>query len=367
MVRYKFSRTENKAFADTLRTRVKAYFQENQISTKGDYRLVIKTFVVLGIYFLPLCVMLLGGITEGWLLALLWMLMGLGKACIGTSVMHDALHGSYSQNKSVNTLMHISALVVGAYPKTWKLQHNILHHTYTNIDHADDDLTPIGALRFSPNQDHKWFHRYQHIYAIFLYAVPTVAWSITKDFMKLTKYRNLGLVKHGKEYWKHIGLILLSKIFYFSLMLVLPIMLLPIPAWQVICLFLLMHVVTGITLSMVFQLAHIVPCAQFLEPEDPHIDENWFVHQLQTTVNYANRSRMITWFFGGLNYQVEHHLFPHISHVHYPAIAKIVQETTKEFGIPYLQEKYFVVAIARHFQMLYQLGRVPNLQAVPAR
>lgn len=359
MVRYKFSKTENKLFATVLRSRVKAYFQENELNTKGDYRIAIKTIVVMSIYLLPFLVILFGGITDVGLLFLLWMIMGLGKGFIGTSVMHDALHGSYSQHKSINTLMHASALIVGVYPKTWKLQHNILHHTYTNIDHADDDLTPIGALRYSPHQEHKWFHKYQHIYAIFLYALVTFAWSLTKDFVKITKYKNLGLVKPGKEYWTQIGLIVLSKVLYFAIILGLPLIILPLPAWQIVCMFLLMHVVTGIVLSMIFQPAHIVPSSQFLEPEAPHIDENWFVHQLQTTSNYANNSRTITWLFGGLNFQVEHHLFPHISHIHYPEIAKIVERTTKEFGIPYHREKYFVGAVIKHFQMLHFLGKAP--------
>ncbi|MEM6628542.1 MAG: acyl-CoA desaturase [Bacteroidota bacterium] len=357
MVRYKFSKTRNKEFATVLRQRVKTYFQEEELSVKGNSQMVVKSVVVLSIYFLPFLFILFGGITEIWALCLLWMLMGLGKACIGTSVMHDALHGSYSQKKSINTLMHFSALVVGVYPKTWKLQHNVLHHTYTNIDHADDDLTPVGVLRFSPNQDHKWFFRYQHIYAIFFYAGVTIAWSITKDFVKLTKYRNIGLIKHRKEYWRHIGLIILSKIFYFSLILGLPIILLPLPVWQIVCMFLLMHVVTGITLSMIFQLAHIMPCATFLEPEDPHIDENWWVHQLNTTSNYAMNSKVIFFLFGGLNFQVEHHLFPHICHVHYPQLAKIVQQTTQEFDLPYHSEKYMGSAILLHFQMLKKLGQ----------
>ena len=198
MVRYKFSKTKNKEFAAVLRQRVKEHFQEEEISVKGNFHMVIKSIVVLSIYFLPFLVILFGGITQVWLLSLLWMLMGLGKACIGTSVMHDALHGSYSQKKSINTLMHISALFIGVYPKTWKLQHNILHHTYTNIDHADDDLTPVGVLRFSPNQDHKWFFKYQHIYALFFYAGVTIAWTVYQRLREAHQIQKYGSGKAQK-------------------------------------------------------------------------------------------------------------------------------------------------------------------------
>ena len=357
MVRYKFSKTEDKEFATVLRQRVKSYFQEEEISIKGNSHMAFKSVAIMSIYFLPFLYMLTADTPSIPLLCGLWMIMGLGKALIGTSVMHDALHGSYSEKKHINTLMHISALVVGVYPKTWKLQHNILHHTYTNIDHADDDLTPIGVLRFSPNQELKWFHKYQHIYALFFYSMVTVAWSISKDFVKLTKYRKMGLVKTPGAFWKNIGLIILSKIFYFSLILGLPMAVLPYSPGTILLMFLLMHVVTGITLSMIFQLAHIVPSSSFLEPEEPHIDDNWYVHQLNTTANYSTQNSVLTWLIGGLNHQVEHHLFPHICHIHYPQLAKIVQQTTQEFGLPYHNEPKMGKAIIAHFTMLRDLGR----------
>lgn len=357
MVRYKFSKTVDKEFSTVLKQRVKSYFKENQISIKGNYQIAIKSIVILSIYFVPFIAMLSLESPSIALLCLLWICMGLGKAFIGTSIMHDALHGSYSEMKSVNTFMHFSALIIGVYPKTWKIQHNVLHHTYTNIDHVDDDLTPIGVLRFSPNQEHKWFHKYQHIYAMFFYSMVTVAWAVTKDFVKLVKYRKMGLIKSKKAFLKNLGLIILCKIFYFSLILGLPMAVLPYPAWVILLMFLLMHVVTGITLSMIFQLAHIMPSSDFLEPEEPQIDENWYVHQLNTTANYAMGNKILSWLTGGLNFQIEHHLFPHISHIHYPQISKIVQKTTKEYNLPYHAAPNMMGAILVHFQMLHTLGK----------
>ena len=356
MVRYKFSKTIEKEFSTTLRQRVNTYFKTNELSPKGNPQMAFKSVVMLSIYFIPYLLMVTGVVTAVPFLCLMWMIMGLGKAFIGTSVMHDALHGSYSEKKSVNQLMHFAALVIGVYPKTWKIQHNILHHTYTNIEHADEDLTPIGVLRFSPYQDHKWFHRFQHLYAIVFYALVTVAWAVTKDFVKINKYWKLGLIKSHQELRKNLGLIVLSKIFYFGIILAIPILTLPVSAGQVVLMFLLMHVVTGISLSMIFQLAHIMPAAHFLEQEEQQIEDNWHVHQLMTTSNYAMENKVLTWFIGGLNHQVEHHLFPYVCHIHYPQLAKIVQETTEEFNLPYHAEKKMGGAIVKHFQMLKVLG-----------
>lgn len=357
MTRYKFSKTENKEFSTVLKQRMKAYFQEKQISPEGDRNMGIKSVAIISIYIIPYLIILCAGIHSLPILFLLWMIMGVGKGLIGTSVMHDALHGSYSQNKWINTLMHFSAIIVGVYPKTWKVQHNVLHHTYTNIDHADDDLTPVGVLRFSPNQQWKWFHQFQHIYALFFYSMVTVAWAFTKDFVKLVKYKKMGLVKERKEFRKHLGFIILSKLFYFSFILILPALILPFPFWQIFLMFLAMHMVTGLTLSMIFQPAHIVPSSEFLEQEDQHIEENWYVHQLQTTSNFAMDNRVLTWLIGGLNYQVEHHLFPHVCHIHYPQLAKIVQKTTQEFNLPYHTERTMGSAIYKHFRMLKMLGK----------
>jgi len=359
MVRYKFSKIEDREFAEVLRLRIKNYFIERQISTKGNREMAFKSIIILSIYIIPYLIMLLVGVSNILFLCFIWIMMGLGKALIGTSVMHDALHGSYSEKKYVNTFMHFSALIIGVYPKTWKLQHNILHHTYTNIDHADDDLTPIGALRFSPNQEHKWFHRYQHIYALFFYSMVTVAWSVSKDFVKLIKYRRLGLIKSSTAFWKNLSLIILSKAIYFSLLLVLPMIILPLSYWVILLMFLLMHVVTGITLSMIFQLAHIMPSSEFLAQEESLIPQNWHVHQLNTTSNYAMDNKVLSWFIGSLNFQVEHHLFPRICHIHYPQIAKIVQQTTKEFNLPYHYEPTMRGAIVTHFTMLRDLGQNP--------
>ena len=357
MINYTFSKTKNEAFATLLKQRIKAYFQDNQLSSKANGKMVAKTVMALSTYLLPFLFILFSGIDNVTVLFVLYILMGLGKAFIGTSVMHDVLHGSYSWKDSVNTLMNFSALIVGVYPNNWKVQHNVLHHTFTNVEHADEDISPMGILRFTPHQTHRWIHKYQHIYVIFFYSIFTLTWSTIKDFVKLFKYRKEGFIKAGKEFWKHMLFVILSKIFYFSIFLILPMWILPVSNWLVLLLFLTMHLITGFTLSMVFQIAHIMPTSIFIEQEQQQIEQNYFVHQLLTTSNYAMDNKLVSWFVGGLNFQVEHHMFPHICHVHYPQIAKIVQQTTKEFNLPYYAEKNLGSAIVTHFRMIKALGR----------
>ncbi|MEL6732295.1 MAG: acyl-CoA desaturase [Bacteroidota bacterium] len=355
MVRYKFSRTQNKEFATVLRQRVNAYFQDQEISQKGNTLMAVKTLTAYLLTFGPFILALAMGIESFPILLVLFMISGFGKGFIGTSVMHDALHGSYSNNKIISTLINISPLSIGVYPKNWKIQHNVLHHMYTNVEHADEDISPPGILRFSPFQDHKSFHKFQHIYVMFFYSIFTMFWIVLKDYLRIVKYKNDGVIKK-EELPMHLVQITLLKIVYLLVFIGLPIMILPIPVWQVLVLFVAMHLITGTFLSLIFQLAHVMPTSEYIEQEDLHIDENWFVHQLQTTSNFGMDDKVLSWFAGGLNYQVEHHLFPHICHMHYPAISKIVQQTTQEFGIPYYAEKSVWSAIGSHFRMLKMLG-----------
>lgn len=357
MIRYKFSTQLDMEFSKALVARVNTYFRENKLSKNGNVHMVIKTVIAMSVYIVPFIIILISGITSIPVLFGLWVVMGLGKAFIGTAVMHDALHGSYSRKKWVNSLMSFSAFMLGANPAIWKLQHNVLHHTYTNIEDADEDIRPRFVLRFSPHQPRRWFHRYQFLYASLFYSISTLFWVTAKDFDKLIDYRNRGFVQRGKEFNQQLIIVIVQKLAYLAIFLGLPIILLPLPAWVVLLMFMSMHMVTGLLLTLVFQLAHVVPSSEFIKQEEEQVDQNRLVHQLLTTSNFAMGSRVLTWFLGGLNFQVEHHLFPNICHVHYRKIAGIVQQTAREFNLPYYAQKSFALAIKNHFSMLWVLGR----------
>lgn len=351
----KFS-NEKTQFVTTLKSRVNTLFQSNGLSKTANTEMKLKSVTAFAIYLIPYFVMMMAAPSNLLLLFGLWIFMGLGMAIIGTSVMHDSLHGSYSKKKRVNYIMGMSAWLVGADATIWKFQHNVLHHTYTNIEHADEDIDPRFVLRFSPNQPRRWFHRFQHIYALFFYSISTLLWVTIKDFIKAFNYRKKGLVKSG-ELSRVLIIMVLRKASYHFLFLVLPILVLPVSTGLILTMFICMHLTAGLLLSLIFQPAHVIPTSTFIEPKDTTIQQNWYVHQLYTTSNFGLSSRLIFWFTGGLNHQIEHHLFPNICHIHYRKIGKIVRETTKEFGMPYHNQKTFWLAISNHFRMLKTLGR----------
>ncbi|MFY0627049.1 MAG: acyl-CoA desaturase [Reichenbachiella sp.] len=363
MIKYKFSREADKEFAATLKKRVNNYFQSNQIERDANSSMVIKTISLLTWYLVPYFIMLFSGTTNIPLLIGLWIIMGLGKAFIGTAVMHDALHGSYFKNRTMNTLIGFTATIIGVDELIWKIQHNVLHHTYTNIEDTDEDILPRFVFRFSKHQPRMWFHKFQHIYAPIFYCVPLLEWITTKDFIKAFEYKNLKLIKPGK-FSKEFSLIVFRKLVYYAFFIALPLMVINIPIWMTIMMIIVSHSVTGIMLAMIFQTAHVVQPAEFLKEEYENIDRGWTTHQLITTCNYGMNNKVLSWFVGGLNFQVEHHLFPDVCHVHYPEISKIVQATTKEFKLPYQSFDTFGQAIASHFELLKSMGKPEEAKQV---
>ncbi len=319
--------------------------------------MILKTIVMLSVFCIPLIIISTGVVTSVWALFALYILSGLGMAGIGMGVMHDAIHGSYSKNNSVNKYLGYTMNLIGANDSVWKVQHNVLHHSYTNVQEGDDDINAPFFLRFSPNAKHYWIHRFQHIYVWFFYGLSTLSWVTTKDFVRLNRYRKLGFFQSKSEY-KHVLLKMISwKLLYYSYALILPLIMVPLPVWIILLAFLSMHFVTGLAISIVFQTAHINPDAEFPLPDKAgNIPANWSEHQLATTSNYAPRSRFFSWLIGGLNYQIEHHLFPNISHTHYRKLSPIVAKTAKEFGVTYHVKKTFFAAIRDHVKMLRQLG-----------
>ncbi len=361
MIHYTFSNTHYQDFTETLRSRVNQYFKDQDISRNANQNMKWKSAIGLFFYVFIYLTILFSGVKSVPVLFVLWALLGVGQAFIGTNVMHDVIHGSYSKNKKVNRWMHLFPLIIGVEPLTWKIQHNVLHHTYTNIEHADEDIEVKLLLRMTRNQPRKWFHRFQHIYVVILYSIPIIIWATAKDFIKMFKYRRLGLIEGGTRFWQSIVGIAFRKVLFHMFLIVIPVLVLDISVGLAILMLATMLVVTGLTLSLIFQTAHLVPNLDVIETKNPEIDENWLVHQLHTTTNYATNSPIFSWFYGSLNFQVEHHLFPNICHVHYPKISHIVKNTAKEYGLPYHCQGSFGQAVFEHFKLLRLLGKYDEL------
>ena len=322
----------------------------------------MKTIIMMTLFIVPLILLGSGLVTSVWILFLLYIMAGLGMAGIGMGVMHDAIHGSYSKNKKINTLLGYSFNLIGANQTVWKIQHNILHHTYTNIDQADDDLNAPFFLRFSPHAKHYWIHQFQHIYIWFFYGISTISWITTKDFVRLKRYKNMGFLNKKNEYKKKLVAMTAWKLFYYSYAIVLPMIMLPFAWWVILLAFISMHFVTGLLVSTVFQIAHIMPDIEFPLPNEQGLmNDNWYSHQFATTSNFSPNSNLLFFLIGGLNYQVEHHVLPDVCHVHYKKLTKIVSETAQEYGMPYHVKKSFVRAIWDHTMMLRLLGKKQKL------
>jgi linoleoyl-CoA desaturase len=345
----------NSIFFQSLKNSVENYFKNNGLKKTGNWKLYTKAVVLIPsaiIIYISLLVFLMPTALSLFLCALL----GLHIASIGFNVMHDACHGSYSSKKWVNNILGLTMNAMGSSAFFWKQKHNILHHTYTNIEGADDDIAQSKYLRQSPTQ--KWLpiHKYQHIYLTVAYSLMIFMWVGVNDFKKYfekrinnTPLQNMNAKEHF-TFW-------ISKLLYAVFYVVIPILCVGWLPWLIG--YVTMGIVTGIFIAYTFQLAHAVEGPEFenIGLDDKMLETEWAVHQVKTTANFAPGSKIVSWFIGGLNYQVEHHLFPRISHIHYPQISKIVKEHCNRFGLPYHSFPTVAKAVASHIRTMKHLGR----------
>ena len=357
----RFKNDKDADFATELKRRVNQYFTENNISKHANFSMVLKTITVIAMLYVPYFLMLMGMITNLWLGYALWIFMGLGVAGIGMCVMHDANHGAYSKHKWVNKLLGRMLDVVGGNATNWKIQHNLLHHTFTNIAGLDGDINTQDVMRFAPDQAQKKHHKYQHFYAWFLYGFMTIQWLAAKDFRQMVEFHKKyikGNKTMSRGLWQEYTLLVLGKIFYYSYMIVIPMIFFPFAWWQVLIGVFLMQYTTGFILASTFQLAHVMPSTEFLKPEENQsmVSKNWYVHQLETTTDFAHNSKLVTWYVGGLNFQVEHHLFPNICHIHYNKIAAIVEKTANDYNVAYHKLPTLADALSEHWKHLKHMG-----------
>lgn len=348
-------------FVTVLNSRVNDYFKSKKIARHGNMEMYIKTVCMFTIYFTPYVLILSGVITGLVPLLISAFVMGLGLAGIGLSVMHDANHGAYSSKKWVNNVVGYSLNLVGANAFTWKVQHNVLHHSFTNVHDHDEDINPRGILRLCPSTAWKKVHRFQFIYAWLLYGMMTIAWLGLNDFLRILRYHRQGLVARQKANIVREWIILVAtKKAYVLYIFILPLLLTSLPWWQILVAVIVMHYVAGFILAIIFQPAHVVEGTEYPVPDETNtLETAWAVHQLRTTSNFGNRSKWFSWYVGGLNFQIEHHLFPNICHVHYRHISGIVRKTALEFGLPYKSFNTFMDALHGHAKLLRSLGRPP--------
>lgn len=344
-------------FYQALRKRVEGHFQSNKISKHANGAMIAKTAFFLIAEASLYALVMFGGFSTGITL-MLWAFLGLSFAFTSLNIGHDAIHGSYSGKKWVNDLFSHTFNLHGASAYMWTKMHNAAHHTYTNVDGYDEDIEAVPVLRMSPAKKLMKIHRFQFIYSFLFYGLATISWALAKDYVKFFK-NDVGNFNGSKHPAKEYFYLFFYKILTYAIWFVAPFYFIDMP-WQYIVIgILIMHYVAGFTIAIIFMLAHVVEETHFPMPDQTGSLENSFaVHQLYTTADFARKSWLAGFLTGGLNFQVEHHLFPHICHIHYPAISKIVEDTAKEYGVPYFANKTFIGAIGSHVRFLKKMGRM---------
>ncbi|MGN6421323.1 MAG: fatty acid desaturase family protein [Pseudobacter sp.] len=342
------------SFHSELKRRISEHFQQIGKSQTGNSTLFSKA-VILGVGFLAVYIHLVF-FTPGLFFQIVEsVLLGGFVAAIGFNVMHDGAHGSFSKYKWVNTFASFSLNILGGSSFMWNVKHNVIHHAYTNVDGVDDDIDIQPWMRMSSTQKKYRLHKYQHIYFWFLYSLLYILWIFVLDYQKYFKSKIGSMPLKKMKLSDHV-VFWSFKVLNLFLFIGLPIYTMGFTSWLIS--FLIFTIVAGLVLSLVFQLAHTVEHTAFPMPDEVtgKLEDEWAVHQIKTTANFATNNKVVCWLVGGLNFQIEHHLFPKISHVHYPAISKIIRKTCQEYGINYIEYPRVRYAVASHVAFLKQMG-----------
>jgi linoleoyl-CoA desaturase len=351
------------SFQRELRRRVEHDFAQRGRSQRDSTQMYLKTAIILAAFAITYAALVFFA-SAWWQVVPLGILLGVVTAGIGFNIMHDGGHQAYSEHPWINRLMALSLDLVGGSSYIWQWKHARFHHTYVNIAGHDSDID-LGMLgRLSPAQPRRPWHRWQHIYLWVLYSVTAIRWHLYGDFRDMLT-GTIGERRFSRPRGWNLAAFIGGKLAFFTLAFGLPLAFHPIGA--ALLGYALVAGVAGVLLALVFQLAHVVEPAAFPapHPESREMGTPWAIHQLETTVDFARDNRLLTWLIGGLNFQVEHHLFTRISHVHYPAVARVVEATCREYGMPYHAHRSFAAGIASHYRWLRQLGRPVKLEPSP--
>jgi linoleoyl-CoA desaturase len=342
-------------FSQTLALRIDEHFRSSGRSRHADAEMFAKTVLGFALFFATYAWLVWGGLSS-WQLVGAYVLHGYVQLFMAFNIAHDANHGAYSANKRVNRLLGCVFDLVGASSYMWRLLHNDAHHAFVNVKEADTTLISGNLFRFTPHDPRKPYHRFQHLYAPFVYCLSTLDWVLTKDFRWLyyERFGNRRIERHPPG---ELFVLFAGKAFYFTYMLAIPLLLSGAHWGAVLGGFLLMHLLLGFTIALIFQPNHFNEEAAYPEPEpDGQIDNDYVRHIFDTTSDYARSNPLATWLLGSLNLHVIHHMFPAICHVHYPALTPIVKRTAEEFGLDYRENATIAGAFLAHLRWLRALG-----------
>lgn len=351
----KFNQKPTSDFYSEVRRRVDQYFTQNNRARQGNATLWAKSVALLTIQ-----IILYASIISNYFgfsgVFTLYTILGINTCLICFNITHDTLHGSFFSKKSWNKVFGYFFDLNGFSSFVWNQSHNLDHHIFTNIAGVDKDIDKMFWLRLAPTDGYYKFHRFQYLYALPLYVFTTLNWSYYSDIKAL-----ISNITHKKMSFTDVALFLILKTIALAIFIFIPMAVLSLPWWQTLISYFSMQMVGGLLAAVVFQLGHVVEGVEYPLPDkDGQIENNWVIHEMKTTSNFATQNTLLSQLFGGLNYQIEHHLFPQVSHVHYSKISPIIQETAKEFGVPYNDQRTFFGAVASHLRVLKKLGMPPQ-------
>jgi linoleoyl-CoA desaturase len=340
------------SFPKVLRSRLDRFFADRRISPKADRTMWVK--IAMGLAVLAGAWIALYTLRPGsWKFVALYVLGGLAQTFLLLNIAHDSNHNAISSRSRVNKTLNYVFDLCGMSSYMWRILHHRGHHSCINLHGEDDALSGRGIFRFTPYEPRAPWHRFQHIYVLFIYAMFSLDYVFFRDFQCFffPTHEYLRRTKHSlREY----AILFAGKGFYLTYMLILPVMVLGKSPLLVAGAFLLVHLVVGLAVTLVFQSTHTVDSTYF--PSDRGEFENGVYHIFATTADYATENPLVGWIAGGLNHHVVHHLCPFVCHTHYAPLTRIVKETAKEFGVPYRQHSTMTLAIQHHLILLKQLG-----------
>jgi linoleoyl-CoA desaturase len=340
------------SFPKVLRRRLDRFFAEQNLSPKANTAMWTKIALGLAVLSGSWAAIYIARPGAGVFVAL-YLLGGLAQTFLLLNIAHDSNHGAISSSQTVNKAFSYVFDLCGISSYMWRILHHRGHHSCINVHDEDDALTGRGLFRFTPYEPRLPLHRFQHIYALLLYAVFSIDYVFSRDFLCFF-FPTHDYLKTTKHRTREYIILFAGKAFYLTYMLVLPIALLHKSVWLVAGSFLLVHLVVGLSVSLVFQTTHTIETTYF--PAARGEFEHGIYHIFATTADYATENPMVAWLTGGLNHHIVHHLCPFVCHTHYAPLTRIVKETAEEFGIPYRQHRTMTQAIWSHLILLKQLG-----------
>ena len=341
-----------------ISSKVKNYFKENGLYKQGRFKDIWFTNLLYLVIAYGSFALILNNQFNVFVMWFLSFTMGLGLSGVGLCIMHEANHGAYNKKKFINYLAGSIINIMGSHRYLWQLRHNGLHHVYTNMFDYDYDMARTFLIRHSRDWERKWYHRYQHIYALLIYFNYTLIWILVYDWIHLVEFYGKVGTKKNKAIPIHVIIsIFFWKMVHLYLMIVLPYMVLDLALWQVLIGFVTMHWTLSAIIGVTFQVNHTIEGTVNIEADAQGvIQESWAKQMVKTSFNFSTKNKAVTYFLGGLNFQIEHHLFPKMSYSHFFAIKPMVKEVLEKHGYTYNDCGSWLNAILMHLKYLKRLG-----------